>query len=191
MKQQLECRLCQPQKVSSIPKRFGDNLLRFTVAIPFSDRNKQPLSPAFKICKALISDHYEEPIAGNVSNMTAAILAGINTTARDESDTNTEGKIVSAQFCDHHFIHNDVINCACIITQNELLISNMLHLVHTIKSKTKLVRRALRTYTALKCSHCRHCVYKEYYENMAQMNTYTKQPPAYIELPATQSISTP
>ena len=47
-------------------------------------------------------NHYEKPIAGNVSNMTAAIPAGINTTGMDESDTTTEGEIVPAQFCDHY-----------------------------------------------------------------------------------------
>ena len=117
MKQQLACRWCQPLKVPSIPKWSADNLLRFTVVIPFSDRNKQELSPAFKTYKAMISDHYEEPIDENASNTTAAFLAGINPTGTYESDTNTEGEIVSAQFCDHQCIHNDTIYCECIITQ--------------------------------------------------------------------------
>ena len=60
--------------------------IEVSVVMLYSDVNKQ----ALKIYRTLISEHYEEPIGGNFADATAAILAKINKSSTDESDTNIE-----------------------------------------------------------------------------------------------------
>ena len=65
--------------------------IEVSIVMPYSDANKQ----ALEIYRTLISEHYEEPVDGNFPDATAAILAGINASSTDESDTDTEEETVS------------------------------------------------------------------------------------------------
>ena len=64
--------------------------IEVSIVMPYLDANKQ----ALEIYRTLISEHYEEPVDGNFADATAAILAEINASSTDESDTDTEEETV-------------------------------------------------------------------------------------------------
>ena len=64
--------------------------IEVSIVMPYLDANKQ----ALEIYRTLISEHYEEPVDGNFADATAAILAKINASSTDESDTDTEEETV-------------------------------------------------------------------------------------------------
>ena len=59
---------------------------------------KNPYMGTFQIYTVLTSDHYEEPVHGNFSSVTPAILSGTNAIGTDKPDTDTQDKIALALF---------------------------------------------------------------------------------------------